>query len=59
MNCKELATDFERVRLIRSVDRINDLEELKKIAVRLIEVNYGMREQFKSLIVKGWLHNDK
>lgn len=59
MNCKELATAFEQVKMIDNVKRINDLEELKKITIRLIELNFGLREQFKSLIAKGWLHNDK
>ncbi len=59
MNCKELATEFEQVKMIDNIKRINDLEELKKITIRLIELNFGMREQFASMLVKGWLHNDK
>ena len=59
MNCRELATEFEQVKMIDSVKRVNDIEELKKITIRLIELNFGMREQFSSMLVKGWLGNDK
>ena len=57
MNCKELATEFEQVKMIDNVKRVNDIEELKKITIRLIELNFGMREQFSSMLVKGWLGN--
>ena len=57
MNCRELATEFEQVKMIDSVKRVNDIEELKKITIRLIELNFGMREQFSSMLVKGWLGN--
>ena len=57
MNCRELATEFEQVKMIDNVKRVNDIEELKKITIRLIELNFGMREQFSSMLVKGWLGN--
>ena len=57
MNCRELATEFEQVKIIDNVKRINDLEELKKITIRLVELNFGLREQFSSMLVKGWLGN--
>ena len=57
MNCRELATEFEQVKIIDSVKRINDIEELKKITIRLVELNFGLREQFSSMLVKGWLGN--
>ena len=59
MNCRDLATEFEQVKMIDNVKRVNDIEELKKITIRLIELNFSMREQFSSMIVKGWLSNDK
>ena len=59
MNCKELATEFEQVKMIDNIKRINDLEELKKITIRLIELNFGLREQFAATLAKGWLSNDK
>ncbi len=59
MNCKELATEFEQVKMIDSVKRVNDIKELKKITIRLIELNFGLREQFAAMLAKGWLHNDK
>ena len=57
MNCRELATEFEQVKIIDNVKRINDIEELKKITIRLVELNFGLREQFSSMLVKGWLGN--
>jgi len=57
MNGRELATEFEQVKMIDNVKRINDLEELKKITIRLIELNFGMKEQFDAMITKGWLHD--
>ena len=57
MNCRELATEFEQVKIIDSVKRINDIEELKKVTIRLVELNFGLREQFSSMLVKGWLGN--
>lgn len=58
MNGKELATEFEQIKMIEGVKRVKDLDQLKEITIRLIEVNFGLREQFASMIVKGWLHND-
>ena len=57
MNCRELATEFEQVKMIDNVKRINDIEELREIAIRLIELNFGLREQFAAMITKGWLHD--
>lgn len=57
MNGKELATEFEQVKMIDSVRRVKDLDQLKEITIKLIDVNFGMREQFKRMITKGWLHN--
>lgn len=59
MNCKELATDFEKVRMINSVKRAGDLEQLREITIKLIETNFAMREHFATLLTKGWLSNDK
>ena len=58
MNCKELATAFEQVKMIDNVRRVDDIEELKKITIRLIELNFGLKKQFAAMIAKGWLHDD-
>ena len=55
MNGQELATEFEQVKMIDSVRRTNDLDQLKIITIKLIETNFGMREQFKRMIHKDWL----
>ena len=54
MNCRELATEFEQVKMIDSIRRISDIEELKKITIRLIELNFGLKEQFAAMLAKGW-----
>ncbi len=47
--------EFEQVALKAKIDMIEDIDGLREIAKKLIDVNYGMKDQFKQWIEMGWL----
>lgn len=55
MATNELSREFQKTKLIDQVQRITDVQELKKIAIGQIEVNFRMKEQFLDWIESGWL----
>lgn len=54
-NGQQLARQFEQVAMKNRVDQLEDVDDLRMIAKRLIDLNYGMKDQFSEMIAKGWL----
>jgi len=50
---ESLAREFERVRLADSIQRCDDLNELKKVAQALLECNFKLKEQLEIWMEKG------
>ena len=51
----DLATEFEKVKMTEAIKRTNDIEALQTIAISLVDVNFGMKQQVKDMIKIGWL----
>lgn len=54
-NGQQLARQFEQVAMKSRVDQLESVDDLRMIAKRLIDLNYGLKDQFSAMIAKGWL----
>ncbi len=50
----DLATEFEQVKMIEGIKRTRDVEALQIVAIRLVELNFGIKEQVKQMARIGW-----
>ena len=50
-----LESEFEQIKMTEAIKRTTDIEALQTIAISLVDVNFGMKQQFKDLIKLGWL----
>ena len=50
-----LESEFEQIKMTEAIKKTTDIEALQTIAISLVDVNFGMKQQFKDLIKLGWL----
>ena len=50
-----LESEFEQIKMTEAIKRTTDIEALQTIAISLVDVNFGMKQQVKAMIKIGWL----
>ena len=52
-----LSKEFEKVVMKDRVQKTNDLDGLKQIALKLIDLHFGYIDTVDKMIDNGWLHD--
>ena len=51
----DLSAEFEQVKMIEGIKKTKDVEALQMVAIRLVELNFGIKEQVKQMVKIGWM----
>ena len=54
-----LSKEFEQVLMKQRIQKIDDIDGLKEIAMQLVDHNFAMKNTFAEMIKQGWLIGDK
>ena len=54
MDGHEVARKFEKHLMTRRIQALDDVEALRKVAIQLVDLNYGMKEQVIQWTRMGW-----
>lgn len=52
-----LSAEFELTKISEQIRNTQDIEELRELAIQVVEVNFRLRQHVMDLIAIGWLPN--
>ena len=55
MNGQRLSREFEQFLMIKRIKELDNIEDVKKVAVGLVELNFGMKQQVIEMGRMGWI----
>ena len=54
----DLASEFQVALLSSQIDTLEHIQDVKRVAKELVQLNAQMKQTFNQLVMQGWLDDD-